>query len=232
MENPEDVEKVGREDIGYSALKVAIGMVPVAGPVFQEWLPYVLAPPIESRRARFMEQLHERIKWLEENRGLNIEELANNEVFVDVVLNAAASAQRTSEEAKREALKNAVTNTALQLNPDITKTHIFLRYIDSLTEMHLIILSFFRNPTKWFSDNNRDFPAYMMGSLFGILTDAYPKMKAQDKFVEVLWTDLNSYGLVSTSSLRGNISGDGLRSPYTSSLGNEFLNFITFDQRV
>lgn len=96
--------------------------------------------------AEAIEELKKRVGSVEEN-------LSNNEVFVTAALHANQIAQRTHQEEKLLALRNAIQNSAFS-NIDENIQLMFLRFIDELSPLHLKILNYFEDPLGWQQRNN------------------------------------------------------------------------------
>jgi hypothetical protein len=230
MDEFHEVERPRIEDFLFKASKMAVGLIPVAGPVLSEVFSYAISDPIQARTNQFVADLNNRVVWLEENRGVETAELLQNDLFLDIVIQATSFATKTSETDKRKALINSITNTALNLNPDEVKTRIFVRVIDSLTGWHLKVLYFINNPKRCFTDLNKPIPEYYQTSIFSVLKHVYPEFSDQDDLIDIIWSDLHSAGFHRSGSIKSGMSGDGVLSERTTDLGKEFMRFITFNE--
>lgn len=222
----DEINKTTGKDIVYAAVKAGVGSVPLIGSAASELLGLLVTPPIEKRRAEWMNDVGQRIKELEKSGRLDLNSLADNEQFVDTVLQATTYALKTSDELKIAALKNAIINTALNEAPDKTISQIFLNLIDSFTSLHIQILNLFNDPENWFKSNNKRLPNYMSAGLINVVTEAYPDLKGQNELLNIIWDDLKRAGLHNSGSLNTMMTGNGLLSQRTTDLGKEFLRFI------
>src|SRR5687768_2037915 len=161
-----DINKTSKGDILYAAVKAGLGSIPVLGSAATELFGLVVTPPLDKRRQEWMNEVAEKLKQLEQNNQVDFSSLSHNEQFIDTIVQATSIAIKTSEQEKIVALKNAVTNTALNVAPDKTKSQIFLNLVDSFTVWHLTILTFFDNPKAWFTKAGQVPPKLMMGSMF------------------------------------------------------------------
>ena len=100
-------------DAGYSAVRAGISMIPIVGGAAVELFQFVLQPSLEKRRMEWMKKVSEAITELQEKQGVELENLQDNDVFIDTVIQATHIAYRNSQDEKREALKNAVINSGL-----------------------------------------------------------------------------------------------------------------------
>jgi hypothetical protein len=177
----------------------------------------IIQPPLERRRAAWMERVAEGLKTLEE-RGLNVENLQQNEDFVSAVMQASQIAIRTHQEKKLEALQNAVLNVASHQAPDDALQLMFLNFIDVFTDWHLLILKLFQAPPAQ--------SGIMAGGLSHVLENAFPALRGRREFYDNVWRDLFLRGLVNTENLHVTMSGGGLAQKRTSEHGDKILAFI------
>lgn len=212
-----DAPKPTAGDLAHAVVKAGISSLPYVGSIAAELFQQVVQPPLDRRRVQWMEQMAERLRILEA-KGVSLADLQNNEMFITAMLNASHAAMRTHQIEKLSALRNAVTNVALGQTPDETTQHLFLRFIDEFSEMHLRVLLFARAP--------RPSANILSGGLGAVLEDNIPSLRGHSSLCDQLWRDLRIRGLVDTESLRGTMSADSLRQSRTTSMGDELLRFI------
>lgn len=221
------MKKEKKEDILYSLTKAGIGSIPIVGAAASELLQLIVTPPIEKRRNKWMLEIGEKLQNLENQEKLNIDQLSNNDLFIDVVLQTTQQALKTSQNEKIEYYQNAILNSAIGENPDLSEIQIFLNFISDFTVWHIKILKLFDNPTDWFEKRDKKIPNYFSGGLSNVLIDAYPELKERREFYDLIWGDLKRAGLHKTSELHGMMTGSGLLSNRTTEFGQRFLRFIT-----
>ncbi len=219
--------KTTKEDILYAGIKAGLGSIPVLGSAATELFGLIVTPPLDKRRQNWMNDIAERLKLLEKSNQVDFQSLAQNEQFIDTIIQATSIAIKTSEEEKLSALKNAVVNIALNETVEKTKSQIFLNLIDSFTVWHLTILTFFDNPKTWFDKNGQTPPNLTMGSMFSVLKSAFPSLSNQEELVDLIWNDLLNAALHSTNGLKTIMSGNELLAERTTRLGKEFIQFIS-----
>jgi hypothetical protein len=225
------VNKATKKDIAHALVKGGLGTIPVIGSLASEIFGLVVTPPLEKRRAVWMNEVAEKLKELESKREIDFNELKENEQFIDVVLQATTFALKTSEEKKIECFKNTILNTAIGESPDKTKSQIFLNQLDKFTTWHVVILDFIDSPSEWFKKMGKTPPSLMMGSLHSVIIDAFPELKGQDELLDIIWSDLELTGFHKSGSLKTMMSGSGVFSDRTTNFGKEFINFITIDKK-
>lgn len=221
------MKKETKDDIAYGVAKAVLGSIPVVGATASELLQLLVTPPLEKRRNEWMIEVGEKLKQLEQKEELDLIKLANNDVFIDVVLQTTHLALRTSEKEKIQYFKNVILNSAVEENPNITEVQIFLNFISTFTVWHIKILKLFDNPENWFKKNGKSLPNYMAAGLSNVLEEAYPELKGKRELYDLIWDDLSRAGLHKTSGLHTTMTGSGLMVPRTTTFGKEFLEFIT-----
>lgn len=223
----ETTNKTTGKDVAHSLVKGGLGAIPVIGSLAAEIFGLVVTPPLDKRRADWMNEVAEKLKELEEKNLINIEELQSNDQFIDVILQATTYALKTSEKEKIKAFRNAILNTATGDSPEKTVCQIFLNQLDSFTVWHIKILNFIDSPRQWFKKFNKIPPSYMAGSISLVLEEAFPELKNQEALLEIIWNDLMRAGFHKTSGLRTIMSEDGILNDRTTTFGKEFKAFIT-----
>lgn len=218
--------KSGGGDIGYAVVKAGLGSIPIAGAAAAELLGFVVALPLEKRRNEWMTEVGDALRQLEEKMGVVIETLQDNDQFVDAAIEATQIAIRTSNAEKKEALRNALLNSALPNPPEETVQKMFLSFIDSLTVWHIKLLGLFDNPPRFIEKNNVRFGNITMGSMSHLLETAYPELRGRRDLYDLIWKDLYSRGLVNTDGLHTMMTGGGIAAQRTTELGRGFIAFI------
>jgi hypothetical protein len=224
---PEEPKK-SAADVAYTVVKAAVSAVPVAGGPAAEVLGLIFGPPLEKRREKWLEQLADAIREIQEKMAeLTPEKLSENEAFVTTALHATEIAVRTHDQEKLEALRNSVVGAALPDAPDETLQQIFLNYVDSLTGWHLRILSFFDDPRGWGESHKIKYQTWTMGSSSRVLEASMPELAGRRAFYDLIISDLEQRGLMPGGGVHAMVTAEGMFSPRTTPLGKQFLNFIS-----
>lgn len=145
----------------YSALNTiitaAISGVPLVGGPTSEIYSALVSAPLSKRREMWFTSLFEQLLELEEKvKGIDIEELAKNEVFISSLYSASGIAAKTHKVEKLEALKNCVINSALNINIEEDLQSIFFDFIDTMTPSHIKILKLIKNGVVMQTWNPKD----------------------------------------------------------------------------
>lgn len=226
-----DEQKKPKKSLGdaiHALTKASISQIPIAGAPAAEIFALVVTPPYERRRDDWIESIGEGLKKLAEKvEGFRIEELSQNEVFITTVTHASQAAIRNHQKEKLEALRNAVLNAALPNAPEEDLQLMFLNYVDSFTPWHLVVLKFFDNPREWGEKHEIRYPSYMSGSPSTILELTFKELQGKQETYDLFVKDLFSRGLLSTDSLHISMTEAGMFAQRTTTLGQQFLSFIT-----
>jgi hypothetical protein len=212
------VPTASKGDVAHTLVKAGLSAVPIYGGPAAELFQLVIQPPLERRRLAWMEQVGEKLKELED-KGFDLGKLQNDERFISAVMHASQLALRTHQKAKLEALRNAILNVAKGQSPDEALQHMFLDFVDSLSELHLRILRLFQAPPPSSSVS--------MAGLNFVLEQNIPELRGRREVYDQFWNDLRSRGLVDTVGLHTTASARDLEMKHTSNLGDAFLKFIS-----
>ena len=227
MKMTDKINKTMKGDVAHSVGKGLLGAVPVIGSLASEIFGLIVTPPLEKRRADWMYEIAKKLKELENNQKIDFKELAENEQFIDVVLQATTLALKTSEKKKIDCFKNAILNTAVGKLPDKTKSQIFLNQLDRFIVWHIIILDFINSPRNWFKKNGKTPPNDTVESIYSIIAGAFPDLKNQDELLDIIWDDLKRTGFHRAGNLKTWTIPSRVLNDGTTTLGREFLKFIT-----
>jgi hypothetical protein len=175
-----------------------------------------------------MQSIGEGLHQLEDKQKTLVDDLKANDVFIDTLLQASQAAVRTSQNDKKEALRNAVLNAAMPHPPSESRQHMFISWVETYTVWHLRLLKLFADPIKWYAEQGRQPPQYVIaGSLGQMLCDAYPDLKSERDFYDKVAKDLYHDGLFRSENLHVNMSGQGVYEKRATPLAEEFLRFIS-----
>jgi len=224
MEKP----KKSSGDYAHAIIKGSLSEIPLIGGTASEIFNLILTPPLEKRREKWLEEIWNRLLKLEQNVGLiNVESLSDNDRFISTFLSAIQVALRNHADEKLKALQNLVINSVI--NPPVEEAidQLFLNLIDTYTIWHFRILEFLSNPQKWFDKNKKEPPAILATSLKNIILEAFPELKQNEDFLELIGDDLYSKGLITRSNLRDVYRKESLFIKHTSNLGEKFLKMIS-----
>lgn len=202
-------------------------LLPVEGTTIAEILTAIITPALKSRKDAWMLEIDKRLKELEQANKVAFQNLANNQSFIDTVLQATSHAIKTSDQEKIKIFRNVIVNSALGHGPEQIIGQIFLNLVDAFTIWHIKILKLFNNPKEWFKQHNKELPNYAFASLSRVIVTAFPELHGQGELINLIWSDLGRAGLHNSGDLGTHMGSDGLLAERTTSLGKQFLSYIT-----
>lgn len=210
------------------AIKALAGELPGAG-LAMEITSWFVRTPFEKRTEEWQKTVGETLHRLATEKKIDLEELQEDDRFVDTVLQATQIALRNSQQEKREALRNAIMNSALPQAPEESERQMFLQLVDRFTVWHLKLIAFLDNPPEWCRRNNRP---TLNSSITSSLSQAFElsldELKGKSEFYEQVCSELDSAGLTNGArNLKVMMTGDGWKGSRTTPRGKEFLRFIT-----
>jgi hypothetical protein len=134
---------IGGADHAHAAVRAGLSAIPFAGGAAMEIFNAVITPPIERRRQQWMATVGSAIEQLQTTDANIVETLQNSEKFQSVLLQASWAAVRNHQRGKLDGLRNAVLNAAQGFKASADLQLLFVRYVDELTPVHLLVMSFF-----------------------------------------------------------------------------------------
>jgi hypothetical protein len=210
-------------------VKAALSAIPIAGGPAAELFAGIIAPPLARRRDNWLQSLAESLASLQERvSGFRAETLSEREDFISAALQASQAAVRTHQQAKLDALRNAVLNVAIQRAPDEDQQAVFMNYIETLTAWHLGILKFFEAPLRLAAAHGARTSYSIAGALSHVLEDCFPQLRGRRDFYDQIVRDLNARGFLNSGDhvLHTMMSAGGLEAKRTTELADQFLAFI------
>jgi hypothetical protein len=221
-----EVPKSSGGDTAYTLTKAGLGSIPIAGAAAAELLGLIVTPPLEKRRNQWMVEVGDALKQLEVKMGVVIENLHDNDQFLDAAIEASQIAIKTSNAEKKEALKNALLNSALPNPPEESLQKMFLSFIDTLTIWHIKLLALFDDPPRFIEKNKVQMGGISAGAMSHLIEAAYPELRGRRDLYDLIWKDLYSRGLVNTDGLHTMMTGSGIIAQRTTMIGKGFIAFI------
>lgn len=214
------------EETAHFFARAALAAIPFGGTCV-EIFNAIIEPPMARRKTAWMIQVTDALNQLFEKGILTEQDLQTNERFFTTLVHASSVAIRNHEQAKLEALRNAVLNSALPDAPDDTLQQIFLNVIDSCTSWHIALLKLFQDPVRWAREHNHQFPNWSAGGLDSVIENAFPALRGQKELYRIVWQELFRNGLINSDSLGTTMTAAGMLSMRTTPIGNKFLAFIS-----
>lgn len=203
--------------------KVGLSAFPVVGGPAAELFNAIIAPPIEKRRNDWLNHLEARLRTLEQEKRLKIEDLRENQEFVTAILEATTVALRNHHQEKIDALRNAVLNSALGNCPSDVKSALFLAFVDQFTVWHLKVM-------KELSDQElkgqATIPKTSIETIAEVVLERIAALRGQQALAETVVEDLCRKGLLFWSGGR-TLTYIPPGTSQLTGLGQEFLKYIS-----
>jgi hypothetical protein len=208
---------------GINLLSLALSAFIPGGQIITALIGVKQLSPIWKRLDKWMIEVQKSLAQLQAS-GLRTEDLADNDAFITTVLQASHVAIRSHQQAKLDALKNAILNSALGRAPDEDMQQMFIGYLDSVTESHLLLLIRFKDQPKGTTIHSHD------GKL-GPTERDFPQFAGKQDFIRQIARELRDKGLLQWDAVLS--SGKIIQEAgYTTPLGNEFIQFISTPSEI
>jgi hypothetical protein len=150
-----------------------------------------------------------------------------SEIRRAIQLNGATAMASRNHKKKFDILQDATANSSVGLSLEDNLKLLFQALLDSFTPLHLRILTYFDNPSRWLKDHGIKFSAYMGGVNAG-LEAGLPELRGQRNIYDSIVQDLFNRGLLTLdrTGLFVTVSGSGILEQRTTELGKKFLKYI------
>jgi len=216
------VPQPSKRDLAHGVARAALGAIPVGGAAAVEIFSAVFTPPLVQRRDKWMEQVGEGLHKLEKLAPRTLEALTNNDDFIDVVSQATMAAVRTTRKEKLDSLRNAVSNSLDRDAPEFSIQQMFISFIDSLTEWHLVIL-------KWLGEGVivHHSPDSVEEAFDNSLKCFFPELSDKKYFYMQVIFDLSNRGLIPNQPIKGKAGHEYHEYGKATELGEQFIRFIS-----
>ncbi len=215
-------------DTLHAVVRAGLGAIPVAGNAAVELFNAIVTPPLERRRDEWRKSVGEKLKELEDAGCVRAEDLMHNDAFITTMMQASNAAIRNHQPEKLDALRNAVANAALPHPPEASIQQLFIQFVDGFTVWHLRMLDLMQDARRWFQNNGKSAPQFAISSSFErVLLAAYPELDQHREFYDLIDADLKQRGLSAGSGMHVMMSAEGAYQKHTTTLGDQFLAFIS-----
>ncbi|MCA0143542.1 hypothetical protein [Blastococcus sp. LR1] len=221
-------DKSTGQEIVEKAVEGAISAVPVVGGPAGVAFDYAISHAYDQRLQAWLRDLGAAVEDLVDRvEDLELVALTHEDRFLDAVAAATRIAERSSLTEKREALRNAVLNSALPGAPNAEEQSIFMRLIDDYTPTHLILLSFLADPGDWFTRHQIPKLNLLSGGLASVIEAGIPELANRQIVLDLAIADLGRDGLINAPGLNAVMTGDSLYKARITQWGQQFLEFVT-----
>ena len=227
----ENLPQKDSKDVCFSILKAAINAVPYVGGPATEVMSMFLSSPLEKRRENWLNKvandLEKLLEKVDEHEEI-IKRIQSDDYFITTLSNATQIAILTHHEEKLEALKN-ITFNVLKVNEISEKIKInsFIFYLERFEPVHLHVLEFLGNFTKYKEIYNKKEQQQNMHVTYGgggvgrywdeLFGKEFPSTSS---LMRLVIKDLKFYDLINHDNI------DLINGNDATSIGNDFLKYI------
>lgn len=202
--------------------KTIVSAIPIGGTLISATFDSVKNNCLAKRQQKWINAVEERISKLE----CALEDLGTNEQFTSALIKGTEIAVKTANQDKVSFLANAVINS-FQQSIEEEKLVIFFELIDKYTVSHIKIINFFNNPKKFETTKTA---SYYNGSPLDLLFRAYPEL--DNPLFNKIYKDVYLDGMINTENLNVTMTSNGMEAKRTTTLGDDFLNFILSSSEI
>ena len=216
----------GKIDKAAGLAQAIVGEVP-GGSIAGEICTWFMSTPYQKRLTEWQQRVGQALNRLEQRFGLDLRVLQEDSAFVDIVMQASSVAVRNSQQEKRDALYNAIMNSALPASPEDSERQSFIQLVDRFTVWHLRLLHLFRDPREWFAAHIIPMPQEEFGDIGLVIERAFPNLVEEEGFYGQVWRELAASGLVPEDALHLALATSGAMLPRLLPRGESFLSFVS-----
>jgi hypothetical protein len=201
----------------------AASAIPLVGGPVERVIEAVFGPPYDRRLQKWLIELHDAVRKIEERADRPIEEVVNDPAFLTAVFDATRIAVGEHLDEKLRMLKACLVNMALPHDlPDFLAMR-FLRFVDELDPEHFLVLAYARDPATWLRDRGLyDQPATLTPR--NLIERA--ELGLPGPVLTVALQDLVDRQLVRGDHLGRTPSGSSLYDPIITHLGRDLLDWL------
>ncbi|MDV6316537.1 hypothetical protein [Idiomarina sp. HP20-50] len=208
-----DELKPSSNDYTVSGLKSVLGAVPVAGSLLSEIAGTVIPNQRVDRIADFARKLELRVSHLEHSF---FEREIKNEEFTDLVEESLRQAARATTDDRREYLASLLATSLNSKDIEYAESHHLLRILSELSDIEVIWLRFYSNPSLGGDDEFRDLHKDVLGPVEAALGSDQNEID-KEALQKSYKAHLERLGLIS-----GKVKTDKNKNPEFDKLSGEF----------
>jgi hypothetical protein len=209
-------------DVSHTSAKVALSLVPFAG--LAEVFNMIVTPPLEKRKAQWMQLIAEAVTELESKHANISEMLSNNDEFISLLMQASQAAVKTHLKEKQLSLRKTLLRFA-EAKVEFDVASAYLAATERLQPMHIKLLPLLEKIESVSQfESKKLFYSHLQVSL---------DEDVEQAFLEAFLNELSQAGLVTNEHRTTASPGAMLGEPYyhfmLSSFGRKYLDFVKKD---
>ena len=216
-------------DHGRNVILAAISGIPVAGGPLSTLLSDNLPNWKQERLVKFIAELKLEMQRLQDSIS---EDYVSSEDFALLFEETFLRVLRTKSDLKLDSYKAIIVNACTNTSIEEMEKEYFLNLVNSLQEIHLLIISLFWNRENFGQVYNSSPPANMYaGGLMQVINSYMRPLNIDENLIKSAIRDLDNMGILSNvhQALGTTMTGAGALdlSAHISPFGRKFIGFIT-----
>lgn len=133
-----------KNDFLTSAAKSVLGVVPFAGSLLSELVGNLIPNQRIDRLTKYVKELEEKLLKIQTEK---IDNLLNNEEFIDLIEEGFVQASRAISDERRQYIASIVSNGIIDEAIQLNESKYLLKLLQELNDIEIIWLRFFLHPT-------------------------------------------------------------------------------------
>lgn len=201
MSDPKNKRETERSEVRHKTAKIISGLFPGGSSVYETFTA-IMQPLHEQRKDEWVKNVTLRLHKLEQEKRINLKDLAANEKFNTIITRATLLAMQTHIEEKRSALQSIVVDTSEKVSSDdldFDLTNSFLTILERFGPLHIYLLKIISKLKDYdieISDKPSDLKSDIVYKIDNTLVE-------KEAIVNLCWMDLLNAGLVHQNSRKG-----------------------------
>lgn len=213
-----------RSEVRHKTAKIISGFFPGGSSVY-EIFTAIIQPLHEQRKDDWVKNVTLRLQKLEQEKSINLKDLAVNKEFNTIITRATLLALQTHIEEKRRALQSIVVDTSEKVNSDdfdFDLTNSILTILERFGPLHIYLLkiiSKLKDYDMGISGKPNELKSDIVYKIDNTLVD-------KEAIVNLCWVDLLNAGLVHQNSRRGMQDIEFGINPRLTPIGRKLMEYI------
>lgn len=227
-ESIREKKEIERSEARDKTARIITGLIPGGGSVYDTFTA-IVQPLHVRRRDEWIKEVTLRLHKLEQEKRINLAELAENEEFITVITRATLLAIQTHQQEKKNAFKNIVTETSLYITADdldFDEMNAMLTILERLNSLHIYLLTMIENLRERAENSGIEVGKDSNDLVAGIVFELDETLKEKKEIVNLCWVDLFNGGLVFQSSQKGASDIEYGSNPRLTPIGLKLLELI------
>lgn len=206
---------------------IGVSFLPIAGQPIAELVRGSIARREAERQYDFNVKVATALDALVDRSVWTVESVLDSDDFMAAVSKGSRAAAETASDAKRERLAAAAAMSGPWFDMEPTRKMQFLDMVTRYEDIHVLLLTYFRDPRAWLAMNSNWQPGrYMTAGISTMLGEyVFADAPSWQEVVGPVLAEFVADG-VAQVPINTTMSESGLLEPRTYPRGNDFLDYI------